>query len=129
LLTYRPTVAFFATIAEYDQVIHFPPDLNGLHARKVVIFFLKKTVMDKVHDIRIVRFSGSHMNLEIDGITHDIDLAAYSHSLAQATQIQIENVFVSPSGYGLHWPDIDEDLSVDGLIGKKKTRPSSRATA
>ena len=22
-----------------------------------------------------------------------------------------------PSGYGIHWPLIDEDLSIDGLLG------------
>jgi hypothetical protein len=85
--------------------------------------------MDKAYDIRIVRFSGFQLRLEIDGKVHDIDLAAQSHRLAQATQKQIENVIVSPSGYGLHWPDIDEDLSVDGLIGKKHTSPSARANA
>ncbi len=25
---------------------------------------------------------------------------------------------LSPSGYGIHWPTIDEDLSVSGLIQK-----------
>ncbi|PKN21436.1 MAG: hypothetical protein CVU65_16870 [Deltaproteobacteria bacterium HGW-Deltaproteobacteria-22] len=24
---------------------------------------------------------------------------------------------MSPSGYGIHWPELDEDLSVDGLLG------------
>jgi len=24
---------------------------------------------------------------------------------------------ISPSGYGIHWPLLDEDLSVDGLLG------------
>jgi hypothetical protein len=24
---------------------------------------------------------------------------------------------MSPSGYGIHWPLVDEDLSIDGLIG------------
>jgi hypothetical protein len=24
---------------------------------------------------------------------------------------------VSPSGYGIHWPRLDEDISIDGLLG------------
>ena len=28
-----------------------------------------------------------------------------------------ERIEVSPSGYGLHWPEVDEDLSIDGLTG------------
>jgi len=24
---------------------------------------------------------------------------------------------ISPSGYGIYWPLIDEDLSIDGLLG------------
>jgi hypothetical protein len=26
------------------------------------------------------------------------------------------NFEVSPSGYGIHWPELDEDLSIDGMI-------------
>ena len=85
--------------------------------------------MAKAHDIRIVRFSGSVLHLKIDGKKYDIDLTAQSIQLAKATQQQIENVIISPSGYGLHWPDIDEDLSIDGLIANKNTSPSARATA
>jgi hypothetical protein len=26
------------------------------------------------------------------------------------------NFVISPANYGIHWPEIDEDLSIDGLI-------------
>jgi hypothetical protein len=29
---------------------------------------------------------------------------------------ELTNFQISPSGYGIHWPDIDEDLSVEGLL-------------
>jgi hypothetical protein len=29
---------------------------------------------------------------------------------------------VSPSGYGIHWPELDEDLSIDGMIKAGKVR-------
>jgi hypothetical protein len=43
--------------------------------------------------------------------------------LRNATQKQRENFEISPTGYGIHWPDIDEDLSIDGLIGVKHKPP------
>ena len=79
--------------------------------------------MVKAHDVRIVTVSGSLLHLVVDGKPYEIDLAEQSHRLARATQRQREQVVVSPSGYGLHWPDIDEDLSVDGLIGVKHSLP------
>jgi hypothetical protein len=75
--------------------------------------------MDRVHDVQDVSFKGTWMLLKIDGKNYRIDLAERSIRLARATQQQRENVEITPSGYGLHWPDIDEDLSIDGLIGVK----------
>ena len=34
--------------------------------------------------------------------------------LAKGTPAQLNNVEISP--FGLHWPDLDEDLSFDGLL-------------
>ena len=34
--------------------------------------------------------------------------------LARGTNRQLNNIEVSP--YGLHWPDLDEDLSFKGLL-------------
>ncbi|HOZ49843.1 MAG TPA: DUF2442 domain-containing protein [Candidatus Hydrogenedentes bacterium] len=44
--------------------------------------------------------------------------------LARGTDAQLNNVEVSP--YGLHWPDLDEDLSFGGLLrGDYGQRPDS----
>jgi len=79
--------------------------------------------MDKAHDIRSVSVSGCLLHLDVDGKPYEIDLTKQSRRLARATQSERENVEVSPSGYGLHWPEVDEDLSVDGLIGVKHSSP------
>jgi len=79
--------------------------------------------MDKAHDVRSVSVSGCLLRLTVDGKTYEIDLAQQSQRLAQATQRQRERIEVSPSGYGLHWPEVDEDLSIDGLIGVKHPSP------
>lgn len=36
--------------------------------------------------------------------------------LAEATEAQLENYEVLGDGEGIHWPEIDEDLSVTGLL-------------
>lgn len=36
--------------------------------------------------------------------------------LANATRKQLENYEILGDGEGLHWPDVDEDLSVAGLL-------------
>jgi competence protein ComGC len=53
----------------------------------------------------------------VDGNACDVDLAKESSRLATASHKELEYMEVSPAGYGLHWPDLDEDLSIDGLIG------------
>jgi len=65
----------------------------------------------------------------VDGKSYEIDLSRQSPRLARATQAQRQQVEVSLSGYGLHWPAVDEDLSVDGLIGNKHATPLIAANA
>jgi len=79
--------------------------------------------MYEVHQVTDLSITGTCLRMRVDGQFFDIDLAAESPLLAAATQAQREKVEVSPSGYGLHWPDLDEDLSVDGLIGVTHDTP------
>ena len=84
--------------------------------------------MDKAHDIQKVAFVGTTMLLHVDGKKYEIDIAEWSGRLATATQDQRERFEVSPAGYGIHWPDVDEDLSIDGLIGVKHSLPAAETT-
>jgi hypothetical protein len=45
-----------------------------------------------------------------------IPWARCSKRLATATELERLDVGLSPGGYGIHWPLIDEDLSVNGLL-------------
>ena len=83
--------------------------------------------MDKAHDIQDISLSGTILALLVDGRRYEIDLAEHSKRLAEATYEQRGNFEVSPTGYGIHWPDIDEDLSIDGLIGVKHHCPLTRS--
>lgn len=51
----------------------------------------------------------------IDGRTITVPLAWYPR-LLHATGEQRENWQICGGGYGIHWPDIDEDLSTEGLL-------------
>jgi hypothetical protein len=37
--------------------------------------------------------------------------------LAAATAAERRRAELSPGGYGIHWPLLDEDLSIGGLVG------------
>ena len=39
-----------------------------------------------------------------------------SEKLASATEGQRSTAELSPGGYGIHWPLLDEDLSISGLV-------------
>ena len=54
---------------------------------------------------------------------YEINITQQSDKLASATPEQRANFIVSASGYGIHWPELDEDLAVDGLIGVKHPCP------
>ena len=84
--------------------------------------------MDKAHDIQKVEFIGTTMLLQVDGKKYEIEISEWSERLAMATQDQREQFEVSPAGYGLHWSDVDEDLSIDGLLGVKHAAPAAETT-
>jgi hypothetical protein len=56
------------------------------------------------------------MILLIDGVRREFDLAEISPRLADADDAARAHFEISPSGYGIRWPEVDEDLSVDGLL-------------
>lgn len=56
------------------------------------------------------------MSSKIDGKLISVALNDISPKLKAANEFQRQFFKVSPSGYGIHWPLIDEDLSVDALI-------------
>ncbi len=50
-----------------------------------------------------------------DGRSISVPLAWYPR-LLHATPQERDNWDIVGAGFGIHWPDIDEDLSVDGLL-------------
>lgn len=63
-----------------------------------------------------------------DGRTVSAPVAWYPR-LLHATPQQRSNCLIAGAGYGIHWPEIDEDLSVEGLLrGGPAPRVSARAS-
>ena len=51
----------------------------------------------------------------VDGRTIAVPLAWYP-TLLHATPAQLANWETCGGGYGIHWPELDEDLSTEGLL-------------
>lgn len=73
--------------------------------------------MRKFHDIKNVNIEKGILNLTVNGTHIQKTLDELSPTLAKATEEEQKEFDISPSGYGIHWPLIDEDISIDGLLG------------
>ncbi|MBI5583068.1 MAG: DUF2442 domain-containing protein [Deltaproteobacteria bacterium] len=73
--------------------------------------------MKSYHRLENLNFRGNWLLLTIDGEEKKFPLQEISPTLAGASDRERNNFEVSPSGYGIHWPSLDEDLSIDGLLG------------
>lgn len=59
-----------------------------------------------------------------DGRTISVPIGWYPR-LAQGTPAERANFQISGVGYGVHWPDLDEDIGVEGLLLGKKSAESA----
>jgi len=69
-------------------------------------------------DIRVrdVAFSADELAVGLmDGRTITVPLAWYRR-LFDATPDQLAHWELAGAGYGIHWPDLDEDLSTEDLL-------------
>jgi hypothetical protein len=85
--------------------------------------------MKKYHEVSDIHFTDETIKIKIDGKHYAFKLAAISRKLANASDIERNRYEISPSGYGIHWPLIDEDLSIDGFLGIKHSPQKIREFA
>ena len=63
-----------------------------------------------------------------DGRIVSVPIAFYWR-LADATHRQVQRFEILPNRRGLHWPDLDEDISIRGVLtGAPARRPGQRAS-
>ena len=80
---------------------------------------------ERVIDVRV---TDDTISVDLyDGRTITVPLAWYPR-LLHATPEQRANWRIAGAGYGIHWPDVDEDLSVQGLLqGAPAPRVAAKA--
>jgi hypothetical protein len=75
-------------------------------------------ISTRIADERVadVRFEDDRLIVDLaDGRTIAVPIAWYPR-LEGATPAQRAHWEVAGAGYGIHWPEIDEDLSTEGLL-------------
>jgi hypothetical protein len=66
--------------------------------------------------VRDVRFTEDTVAVDLaDGRTIIVPLVWYPRLLSASVE-QRSHWKVAGAGYGIHWPDLDEDLSTEGLL-------------
>ena len=63
-----------------------------------------------------------------DGRSLSVPIAWYPR-LEHATQVERNNWALTGSGLGIHWPDIDEDISVEALVAGMPSKESQASLA
>jgi hypothetical protein len=87
--------------------------MNGT-VSAVVTFALPRAVRVTVTDDTL------SVDME-DGRTVSVPIGWYPR-LAHGTPKERSNFEISGAGFGFHWPDLDEDIGIEGLLlGKRST--------
>lgn len=86
------------------------------------------------YHVSTVQVDDDYLRVVVNDVEYRVSLdriATYSDRLRQATREQRARYEVSATG--IHWPDLDEDLSIKGLIRDAETAvavlPSAEETA
>ena len=91
--------------------------MNGTHSAAVPLT-LPRVISVTVTDDTL------SLDLE-DGRTIAVPIGWYPR-LAYGTPVERANFQISGAGYGIHWPDLDEDIGMEGLLlGKKSTESAA----
>ncbi len=73
--------------------------------------------MKKYHKIDNINFINGDLTITVDEKKYTIPITKISKKLLNASLEELNNYIISPSGYGIHWQSLDEDISIDTLIG------------
>ena len=78
-------------------------------------------MIGKIHNVQSIDGDEIYLYLTVDGKSYRIRWEDCSASLANANMAQRRRFEVAPSGYGIHWPEIDEDLAITPLLRQAET--------
>jgi hypothetical protein len=76
-----------------------------------------------------VSFSADAMMVSLnDGRTISVPLAWYPRLLAGTQEERMHFEFIG-DGEGIHWPDLDEDISIEGIVAGRRSTESASSLA
>lgn len=78
---------------------------------------------------RVINVSVTDDTLSVDledGRTVSVPIGWYPR-LAHGTLAERTNVRIAGAGFGLHWPDLDEDIGIEGLLLGKRSNESPQS--
>ncbi|MEI8300750.1 MAG: DUF2442 domain-containing protein [Chlamydiota bacterium] len=77
---------------------------------------MRTLVLKNEERVEAVYFTRDSLVVDLmDGRTISVPLSWYP-KLLKATLKQRSNWVICGGGYGIHWPDMDEDLSTEGML-------------
>ena len=68
-----------------------------------------------------IEATADELVIQLVGRETRIPWAQCSPVLAGATADERRRAQLSPGGYGIHWPTLDEDLSIGGLVRRAES--------
>ena len=78
----------------------------------------------RLPEVSDVAISEEALSVELsDGRTLSVPIGWYPR-LAHATDAERSNWRILDEGHGIHWCDLDEDVSLDGLLAGRASRES-----
>ena len=83
------------------------------------------------HDVfaESVSFSEDSLTVRLDdGRALSVPLAWYPR-LLEGTRTERENYELIGEGEGIHWPELDEDISIEGLLAGRRSAESAASLA
>jgi Protein of unknown function (DUF2442) len=80
------------------------------------LYFCKAMEATPYQKISAVHFEGDFLVIEAADQIYKWSLSTISPKLSNGSVSERTNFVISPSGYGIHWPLLDEDLSLSGLL-------------
>jgi hypothetical protein len=95
------------------------------------LYFIFEIEVTDMPTARVIDVSVTDDTLAVDledGRSISVPIGWYPR-LAHGTPEEQKNFRISGAGYGIHWPDLDEDIGVEGLLSGKQSTESSTSFA
>ena len=73
-------------------------------------------MMDKVYDVTNFQIKQGNLSFFINQDEISVPIKKASRRLSQASPKELEEFEIDNHGIGIHWPSLDEDLSIQGLL-------------